>query len=166
MINQERLINTFVELVQIDSPSGGEKEAAEYVANKLRAAGLDARIDGMYNVTARLDGVGKPLFLSAHLDHVEPARGIKPQIENGKIKSDGTTVLGADDAAGVVAILEALQSLVEDQVTHVPLEIAITSQEEQGLVGAKALDLSQFQAKEGVVLDGHGPVGEIHLASP
>ncbi len=166
MINQERLVNTFLELVQIDSPSGGEKDAAEYVANKLRAAGLDPKIDEMYNVIARLDGEGKPLFLSAHTDRVEPARGVKPQIANGIIRSDGTTILGADDAAGVAAILEAVQSLVEDRVSHVPLEIAITSQEEQGLVGAKALDLTQFHAKEGVALDGPGPVGEISVASP
>ncbi|MGB8648881.1 MAG: M20/M25/M40 family metallo-hydrolase [Anaerolineae bacterium] len=166
MISQERLVNTFIELVTIDSPSGGEKQAAEYVANRLRTLGLEPQIDGMYNVTAVLAGKGKPLFLNAHTDRVEPARGVKPVIEAGRIKSDGTTVLGADDAAGVAAILEAVQSLIEDQVQHLPLEIAITAQEEQGLVGAKGLDLSGFYAKEGIVLDGQGPVGEITLGSP
>jgi tripeptide aminopeptidase len=166
MINQDRLVNTFLDLVRIDSPSGGEKEAAEYVALKLRALGLEPQIDAMYNVTAKLDGNGKPLFINAHTDRVEPGKGITPVVEDGKIKSDGATILGADDLAGVAAILEALQSIVEDNVPHVPLEIAITSQEELGLIGAKGLDLSQFKAKEGVILDGHGPVGEITLASP
>ncbi len=166
MINQDRLVNTFLELVRIDAPSGGEKQAAEYVAAKLRALGLEPRIDGLYNVTARLDGKGRPLLLNAHTDRVEPGRGVKPLVKDGVIRTDGSTILGADDMAGVAAILEGLESLTEDNAPHVPLEIAITVQEELGLVGAKGLDLSQFKAKEAVVLDSHGPVGEIIIGSP
>ncbi len=166
MINQERLVQTFLDLVRIDSPSGGEKDVAEYVADKLRALGMEAQIDSMYNVTAKLEGKGKPLFLNAHTDIVHPALGVKPIVEDGTIRADGTTVLGADDLAGVAAILEGVQSIVEDGKLHLPLEIAITAQEEVGLVGAKALDLSQFKAKEGVVFDSEGPVGSITLASP
>ncbi len=166
MINQERLVNTFLDLVKIDSPSGGEKEAAEYVAQKLRTLGLEPQVDAMYNVTAKWDGKGKPLFLNAHTDRVEPGKNIHPIVVDGTIKTDGSTILGADDLAGVAAILEALASIAEDNMPHLPLEIAITSQEEIGLNGAKGLDLSQFKAKEGVVFDSPGPVGEIILASP
>src|SRR5512142_2890319 len=101
MINQERLVNTFLDLVKIDSPSGGEKQAAEYVASKLRALGLDPQMDAICNVVAKMDGRGKPFLLNAHTDRVEPGRGIKPVLEDGTIRSDGTTVLGADDLAGV-----------------------------------------------------------------
>lgn len=166
MINRDRLVNTLIELVSIDAPSGGEKEISERVAQKLRSAGLQVEIDLFNNVIAKLEGEGKPFFLSAHTDRVEPSRGVHPVIEGDVIKSDGSTVLGADDIAGVAAIIEAVQSMVEDGIRHLPLEIAISSQEEIGLVGAKALDLSQFKSKEGVVLDGGGPVGEITLASP
>lgn len=166
MINQDRLINTFLELVQIDSPSGDEKQIADYVAGKLALLGLEPKVDELFNVTAKLEGAGKPLLLNAHTDNVHPARGIKPVVKEGRITSDGMTVLGADDLAGVAALLEAVQSLGEDNAPHVPLEIAITAQEEVGLVGVKGLDLSQFKAKEGIALDGHGPVGEITLASP
>ncbi len=166
MINQERLVNTFLDLVKINSPSGGEEQAAEYVVSKLRALGLDPQVDAIFNVVAKMDGEGKPFLLNAHTDRVEPGKDVKPIREDGVIRSDGTTVLGADDLAGVAAILEALQSIVEDNAPHVPLEIAITSQEEIGLSGAKGLDLSPFKAKEGLVLDSHGPVGEIILASP
>lgn len=166
MINPDRLVKTFTDLVQIDSPSGGENEIAEEVAQRLRALGAETRIDTLSNVTAKLPGEGKPLFLNAHTDNVAPARGIKPVIGGGGIASDGTTVLGADDLAGVAAILEGVESLMEDGIKHVPLEIAITTQEEVGLVGAKAFDLQDFKAKEGIVLDGHGPVGGITLASP
>ncbi len=171
MINEQRLVQTFLDLVQIDSPSGDESAIAEFVAARLRRLGADAHVDSLFNVTAKIPGRGvgektKPLFFNAHMDNVAPARGIKPIVAGGQIASDGTTVLGADDLAGVAAILEGVQSLVEDGKKHLPLEIAITSQEELGLVGAKGLDLASFQAKEGVVLDGGGPVGSITLAAP
>ena len=171
MINESRLVQTFLELVQIDSPSGDEQAIAERVAEKLRALGAQVHVDAMYNVSAFLPGRGvkqgtRPLFLNAHTDNVAPARGIKPVVAGGQIASDGTTVLGADDLAGVAAILEGVTALLESDVKHLPLEIAITSQEELGLVGAKGLDLKNFQAKEGVVFDTGGPVGAIVLASP
>lgn len=171
MINEQRLVQTFLDLVQIDSPSGDESAIAEFVAARLRALGADAHVDALFNVTAKLPGNGvsektRPLFLNAHTDNVAPARGIKPIVAGGQIASDGTTVLGADDLAGVAAILEGVQSLVEDGKKHVPLEIAITAQEEMGLVGAKGLDLTGFRAKEGVVFDGGGPVGSLTLAAP
>lgn len=171
MINEQRLVQTFLELVQIDSPSGDEQQIAERVAEKLRALGAQVKIDALHNVIAHVPGRGvkqdaKPLFLNAHTDNVAPARGIKPIVAGGQIASDGTTVLGADDLAGVAAILEAVASLAENNKKHVPLEIAITTQEELGLVGAKGLDLADFHAKEGIVLDAGGPVGAIVLASP
>jgi tripeptide aminopeptidase len=171
MINEQRLINTFLELVRIDSPSGEEAEIAALAAEKLRALGAGGQVGALYNVTGKLPGHGvpettSPLFLNAHLDNVPPARGITPRVSDGRITSDGTTVLGADDLAGVAAILEVIQSLNEDGSKHVPLEIAFTTQEETGLMGARALDLSGFSAKEGVVLDEHGPVGKIVLGTP
>lgn len=171
MINEQRLVDTFLALVQIDSPSGDEGAIAEFVAGRLRELGAETSIDPLWNVTAKLAGNGvkpntKPLFMNAHTDNVAPARGIKPVVAGGQIASDGTTVLGADDLAGVAAILEAVQSLVESRAKHLPLEIAITSQEEMGLVGAKGLDLSGLAAREGVVFDSGGPVGVITLAAP
>lgn len=171
MINEQRLVQTFLELVQIDSPSGDERVIAEFVAERLRSMGAEVSIDAMFNVTAKLEGHRvkpntKPLFLNAHMDNVAPARSIKPIVADGRISSDGTTVLGADDLAGVAAILESIRSLIESGKKRLPLEIAITSQEELGLVGAKGLDLNVFRAKEGIVFDSGGPVGAITLSAP
>ncbi len=171
MIDEQRLVETFLELVQIDSPSGDEQALAECAAEKLRALGAQVHVDALHNVSAFLPGRGikqgtKPLFLNAHLDNVSPARGIKPVLAGGQIASDGTTVLGADDLAGVAAILEGVASVVESEKKFVPLEIAFTTQEELGLVGAKGLDLQPFRATEGVVFDSGGPVGGIVLSSP
>lgn len=171
MMNQERLVQTFLDLVQIDSPSGDESAIADYVTEKLRALGAQVHVDILHNVSAFFPGRGvkegaKPLFLNAHMDNVAPARGIKPVVAGGQIASDGTTVLGADDLAGVAAILEGLTVLSEHEKKYIPLEVALTSQEEVGLIGAKGLDLQAFRAKEGVVFDASGPVGAIVLASP
>lgn len=171
MINPDRLLATFLELVQIDSPSREEEQIAHAIAHKLRVLGAEPHIDSLYNIIAKFPGRGagarrRPLFLNAHSDNVPPARGIKPVLAGGLVLSDRTTVLGADDLAGVAAILEVLQVLQENHVSHVPLEIAITTQEEAGMYGAKGLDLGQFSAREGIVIDGPGPVGTITSAAP
>ncbi len=166
MINQDRLVKTFMDLVRIDAPSGSESKAADFVARRLRALGLEPRIDSLHNVTARVRGRGEPFLLNAHMDSVAPCIGIKPRLEDGVIKSDGTTVLGADDRAGVAAILEGLAVIQEDRLPHRPLEIAITVQEEVGLGGARGLDFKFFKAKMGAVLDSHGNVGTIIVQSP
>ncbi len=168
MINQQRLIDTFIDLVRIDSPSGGEEHVAEMVAARLRALGLEPCEDSLHNVTAFMPGEGEPILLNAHMDSVAPCLGIKPQVDEkrGIIHSDGTTILGADDRAGVAAILEGLQALRQDRLPHRPIEIAITVSEETGLHGAKGLDLSQFKSKMGAVLDADGPVGSITTESP
>jgi tripeptide aminopeptidase len=100
------------------------------------------------------------------MDTVVPGNGIKPSIEDGYIKSDGTTILGADDKAGLAAMLEAITVLKEENIAHGKIEFIITVGEESGLVGAKALDSSLVTAKFGYALDSDGKVGDIIVAAP
>ena len=81
------------------------------------------------------------------MDTVEPGRGVKPSVVGERIESDGTTILGGDCKAGVAAILEALESLLEDGTPHRPIEVAFTREEEIGLIGARNLDFSRIKAK-------------------
>jgi tripeptide aminopeptidase len=166
MINQDRLISTFLELVQIDSPSGQEEKIAQHLATELTSIGLSVERDAMGNVIARLAGEGQPILLCAHMDTVGPGRGVKPLVKEGIITSDGTTILGADDKSGVAVILEVLRVLVEQGLPHPPLEITLTVSEENGLKGAKGLDLARFRAQEGLVLDSGGEIGTIIVAAP
>jgi len=166
MINQDRLVSTFLELVQIDSPSGHEEEIARHLTAALKSLGLTVVRDETGNVIGRLAGEGAPLLVSAHMDTVEPGRGVNPVVANGMITSDGTTILGGDDKSGVAAILEALRVLVEQGLPHPPLEVALTVSEETGLNGAKGLDLTTLRAKEGIVLDSGGPIGAIVVSAP
>ena len=165
MINRDRLVNTFLDLVKIDSPSGEEDQIAVDLMRRLDDLGLNAERDDYGNVIAG-DGRPDPLLFSAHMDTVEPGRGIKPRVEGERISSDGTTILGGDCKAGVAAILEGLESVKEDGAARIPVQVAFTRQEEIGLVGARNLDFTKISAKEAVVFDGEGPPNQITSASP
>lgn len=166
MINQKRLVNTFLELVKIDSPSGEEKKVAEYVADKLKIIGGKVESDSFGNIICKFDGVGVPIMLNSHLDTVEPGRKIKPHVIGNKILSDGTTILGGDDKAGVAIILEALTSLKEDKTKHAPIEAVFTVGEEEGLLGALNLDYAKIQSKRGITFDGDYNVANITTSAP
>ncbi len=165
MVDQERLVNSFCELVRIDSPSNEEEEVSKHLEERLRNLGFQVQRDAHGNVIASEDGED-PLLLSAHMDTVEPGRGIKPQVKGDRIESDGTTILGGDCKAGVSAIMEALQSAADEGRSRRPVQVVFTRGEEIGLIGASNLDYSMIRAKESVVFDGNGPVNTITGASP
>ncbi len=166
MINEQRLLASFLQLVQIDNPSGQEAAMAQYVMECLHVEGLEPQQDAKGNVLAKLPGAGAPLLLSGHLDSVAPAIGKQGVVRDGVVYSTGTTVLGADDLAGVAAILEAVHAVREAGIPHRAAEIVFSVEEEVGLRGVKALDWSKLTAKEGVALDLNGEVGGICVAAP
>ena len=127
MINRDRLVNTFMDIVRIDSVSGEEDEIAEDLSRRLDALGLSVEVDGYGNLIANPpdldpDGGEIPLLLSVHMDTVEPGRGIQPRVDDDVIRSDGTTIVGGDAKAGVAAVLEAIESLKEDGTSHLPYQ--------------------------------------------
>ena len=166
MINRDRVVKTFCDIVQIDSPSGEEEAIAKDLVKRLRGFGLKVKRDAYGNIIADSKGTGQPLLVSVHMDTVEPGRGIKPRIDGDRIASDGTTIIGGDAKAGLTAVLEAIQSITEDGTPHIPFQVAITREEETALTGARNLDFSMIRAKEAVVFDGEGPVNTITVASP
>ncbi len=166
MANRDRLLQCFLDLVRIDSPSGEEEATAQEIGHRLAALGADVRRDAHGNVIARLGQGAEPFLLSAHMDTVEPGRGINPVIDGDTIRTDGTTVLGGDPKAGVAAILEALTALREAGAAHRPVELVFTRGEEAGLLGSRNLDYAMVTARRGVVLDGEGAVSEITNEAP
>ncbi|MEW6232935.1 MAG: M20/M25/M40 family metallo-hydrolase [Chloroflexota bacterium] len=178
-VDPDRILATFYDLVRIDSPSGEEGKLREYLKARLEDMGLATWVDAKGNLLGTLPGRGEPFLLNAHMDSVQPCRGIKPAMRDGVIYSDGSTILGADDRGGIAVILESLACLAPGgsggaqaplvspgRPAHRAVELAFTVQEEVGLLGAKALDLSLLRAREGIVLDSHGPVGGIIVATP
>ena len=175
-VNQQRLVDEFLDLVKIDSASKDERLMADVLKAKLESFGFAvseddaaAKIGGTAgNVIGILEGDkdAPPLLFCAHMDRVHPGLGIKPQLKDGVITSDGTTILAADDVAGIVAILEAVRIIQEEKIPHGRLEVLFTVAEEGGLYGAKSVDATQFKAKAGFFMDAGGPVGTIVTAAP
>jgi len=165
-MKKSELLDLFLNLCRIDSPSGEEKSVGDYIIKYLASHKIRASHDTYGNVIAKIAGEGKPLVLSAHLDTVEPGRGVKPVVRDGVVRSDGRTVLGADDKAGVTAAIAAAQEAVGQGWRIRPLELVFTRQEETDLDGAYNLDWSQIQASEGLILDGEDAPGRITIASP
>ncbi|MCM3389265.1 M20/M25/M40 family metallo-hydrolase [Ureibacillus chungkukjangi] len=172
-----RLVNEFLELVQIDSETKHEEIIAPILVKKLEEMGFDVFQDdahtrnghGAGNIIATLNGSldVEPIYFTVHMDTVVPGIGIKPEIrEDGYIYSDGTTILGADDKAGMAALFEMARRLKEQEIEHGTIQFIITAGEESGLVGAKELDPSLIQAKLGFAVDSDGKVGGIVTAAP
>jgi len=149
----ERMINQFMDMVRIDSESGNEATFIEYLKKEFEKIGATAEKDSYGNLIAKLppkgSKVNEPILLSCHADTVKPGIGIEPVLDNGVIKSAGETILGADDKAGIAEMLEALR--IAD--VRPPIEIAISRQEEVGLIGVKNLDYSKIKARKGFLLD-------------
>ena len=95
MISQERLVNSFFDLVRIDSPSDEEEEMAQHLMPRLRNLGFQVDRDAHGNVIASEEG-SNPLLLSAHMDTVDPGRGIKPMVDGDTLRSDGIVTVGLD----------------------------------------------------------------------
>jgi len=156
------VIALFEDLLHINSPSGGEAEIARYLMERLGELGLSPVLDAAGNVLAFADGDGEPLLLCAHMDTVEDTANLRVVHDSGILRSDGTTILGADDKAGIATILEAVRRARR----RPPLDIVFTVREEVGLVGANALDTSRLRARRGYVLDSGGPIGALTTAAP
>lgn len=193
MINEERLLKTFLDLVKIDSPSLGEGKTAEYIRRCLQEHKIQVLEDDLQekisgecgnlicylpsNAGAADRDTETPgwqeepgILFCAHMDTVTPCTGKQIQVDSEKdlIYTDGTTVLGGDDLAGVAAIMEAFIALKEMDAPHGDIWGLFTIGEEIGLYGSKYIDLEKtgIRAKYGYVLDSGGPIGTCDIQGP
>ena len=178
MIDQKRVLDEFMELVSIRCSTLDEREIGDLLTAQLRelgAAEIHEDAAGKFlggncgNIVANFKGSvpnAPCLMLTAHMDCVEPCANIKPIVKDGVIRSDGTTILGADDKAGVVAILETLRCLEEQNLPHGDLQIVFTVAEEGGVNGSRCLDTSLLHADFGYTLDTHGRPGTAAYKAP
>ncbi|WP_047151949.1 M20/M25/M40 family metallo-hydrolase [Aneurinibacillus tyrosinisolvens] len=177
MVQQERIVNEFMELVQVDSETRNEREICNVLKERFSSLGLEVMEDDAAektdhaagNLIATLKGTVDDcptIYFTCHMDTVVPGKGIKPSVKDGYIVSDGTTILGSDDKAGIAAMLEAIRILKEQGTEHGTIQFVITVGEESGLQGAKVLDPVHLTAKYGFALDSNGKVGDIIVAAP
>jgi tripeptide aminopeptidase len=176
MVNQDRLIRNFLALGLIDGMHGNEAEIAGELISRLRALGLEVTMDGAGatfggnagNVRARLRGAGgvPALFFCAHMDTIQPTKNLKHVFRDGVIASDGTTILGGDNRAGLAVVLEILHAIEEHKVRHGSIEVLFTVAEEAGMHGAKFVQPTEFEAQFGFVFDSQADPGNYIVEAP
>lgn len=183
-MNKERLLNTFLDLVKIYSPSKNEINVMKYITERLEKLGVkyilhdnSAEYGGNTPVIiAKLEKNSddvklKPISLSAHMDVVEPSKDLDVYVKDGLVKTSTETTLGGDDKGGVAIILETFENLVENNLPHNDVFAVITPSEEIGLLGAKSIKWeeipSEFMpAKDMLVLDNGGGSDLVAVEGP
>lgn len=177
MIQEKRVLDEFFELVQIPCSTLNERVVADLLTKRLEDLGFTVVEDtageklggNTGNLVATRKGTvpeAPMIMLTAHMDCVEPCANIKPQLKDGLITSDGTTILGGDDKAGVVAILEALRVIKEKDLPYGDIQVVFTIAEEGGVNGSKNMDSSLLKAKLGFTFDTSGAPGRIVHKAP
>jgi len=170
------VLELFLELAALRSPSGEERAVADVVAAYVRDLGLDVDEDDagaavgstIGNLYTRLEPTaeGIPIFLCAHLDTVPPDGSLEPVVDEGVVRNGGGTILGADDKSAVAVMLEATRRVLAENRPHAGIELLFTPKEEVGLLGAAAFDHTRLHAQVGYVYDQAAPIGEIILGAP
>ena len=171
----DELLALFVRLVETPSPSGHERAVADLIIEYVRPLGLAFDEDdsapltgagsGNILVTVPGRGEGTAILLGAHMDTVAVSGPITAVVREGIVRSDGTTILGADDKTAVALLLALLRDLAADEPPGC-VEILFTTSEEIGLQGVKAFNMTSSSARAGFVFDGSGPLGGIVTAAP
>jgi tripeptide aminopeptidase len=163
----KKLVGRFCDLVRIPSPSGKERDVVLHLQKLLKKEGISSRIDGSAmkagsntgNLIAKIGSGGPTILFTAHTDTVEDGkRMVNPIVKNGRISSDGKTILGSDDKAGVAALVEALIEL--NKMKNTPTVIAaFVTREETGFGGVRNLDIKE-KVDYAFDVDGSEPPGQ------
>ena len=161
----DAVVTQFMDLVRIDSPSNEEAGIADYLENWLNNHGFSVNRDHLNNLLGKREGAGESLLFTAHMDTVEPGRGIKPEIQDDRIVSDGSTILGCDNKAPLAAMLTGVEEYLSINGNPRPIELLFTVKEETG-DGLNGFDFSAIQSKKGIAIDLGKDVGGIAISSP
>ncbi len=169
-----RALERFVRLCEIASPTGSEREIADAVKAELEGLGIEVVEDdaavaagaGAGNLIAHVPGTGGEwVMFCAHLDTVPHDEPIEVDLIDGVYRSRGATILGADNKAAVTVLVE-LAARCAALPPRCGVELVFTVAEEDGLCGARELDLGGLRAPLGIVLDHATPIGEVITAAP
>lgn len=163
-LKPEKVFHFFEKLCEIPHGSTNMKEISDYLVSFAKERNLKYYQDESYNVVMYKDATAgyedAPItILQGHCDMVAEKTpdsdhdfmkdGLKLQIEGDYITADGTT-LGGDDGIAVAYMLAVLD---DDTLKHPALECVITTDEEIGLLGAKALDTSVLKGTHMINMD-------------
>ncbi|MDT3695899.1 MAG: M20/M25/M40 family metallo-hydrolase [Ignavibacterium sp.] len=170
-MNEQRLVNLFIEVARINALSGSEKPIADFIKTFLSKLGYQVEEDDSGHLTNSDTGnlickigTGGDFVLLSHMDTARPTKDVKPIIEKDKITSSGDTVLGVDNRAGVAALLFTLEKIALEKIPVKDFTVAFTTCEETTLFGSKNLGVNG-KIKHGFIFDsGYRPGNFIYAA--
>lgn len=171
----EQIIQEFQELVRVDSASGKERAIADMLRSKLQTLGFSVHEDNAGssfggdtgNLIAVLEGTApRSIMFCSHMDRVANGLNIQPVEKDGRLCTDGSTILAADDVSGICAILDGIRRVLKSEKAHPRIEVVFTVGEEANLWGGRYLDLSQLQSKLCYVFDSPGTLGRVVNGAP
>ena len=149
----DSVVDLFLALAEIDSPSLAEKELLDFVTTLLRNAGFLVRHDFYGNLVASdpsaFEEGSNPLVFTCHADMVSNGKPIDPKVVDGYVIATGGNCLGADNKASLACLLWVVL-----RSPGSPVELVISRNEENGFVGARSFDASLVRSRTGVNLDG------------
>lgn len=175
-IHKQQIIDEFIKIIKIPSPSKNEKGVADYIRARCKQLNIELMEDDTTKETGSNSGNiicfikgtcerAEPLYFTAHMDTIETKK-VYPIIQQSVVMTDGTTALGADDKAGVIALLESVAFLKRSDEKHGDIQLIFTVCEEQGLIGAQALNHECIRGNYGYTIDADEPVGTFITRSP
>jgi hypothetical protein len=178
LLNHERMTQLFMEMARIESGSENEAAMCEFVAKHLRELGAETviideaskQIGGTGgNVFARFPGTvnAPPLLLNAHVDTVYSTEGIQLIRDETEIRTDGKTILGADNKAGVAIILEVIAHAQGAQTARARRwRWSSPSARRRGCWARRRSTRRQLRARTGLVVDGREDPSALFVQSP
>ncbi|WP_026653402.1 aminoacyl-histidine dipeptidase [Butyrivibrio proteoclasticus] len=163
-IEPKEVFHFFENICNIPHGSGNVQKISDYLVSFAKERNLEVIQDEKLNVIIKAPGSKgyedrEPVILQGHMDMVAVKRDdcdIDMTTEGLRVKTDGEyvwaegTSLGGDDGIAVAYCLALLDS---DTIPHPPLEVVITTDEETGMFGAAAIDLSSLKSKKLINID-------------
>lgn len=164
-LREHRVFYHFSEISKIPRQTFFEKEISDFILNWAKNLGLEAHQDEKYNLLIRKAASSgyenqKPIIIQAHIDMVCEK---KPEVEHdfkkdpikfvldGDILSTGNrTTLGADDGIGVAMAMAVLE---DKNLKHPPIDVILTTAEEEDMSGALNVDKSWFYTNRLINID-------------
>ncbi len=163
-LEPKKVFQFFEEICQIPHGTFDTKRISDYCVSFAKERGLKVIQDEVNNVIIKKPGtVGyeecEPVILQGHIDmvcektadstHDFKTDGLDLYVENGYLRARDTT-LGGDDG---IAVAMAMAILDSDDIPHPPIEALFTVDEEVGMGGADAVDLSLLKGKKLINMD-------------
>lgn len=163
-LEPRKVFHFFEEMCQIPHGTFDTKRISDYCVAFAKERGLEVIQDEANNVIIRKPGTAgyeesEPVIIQGHIDmvcektadskHDFKTDGLDLYVEDGYLKARDTT-LGGDDG---IAVAMAMALLDSDDIPHPPIEALFTVDEEDGMGGAHAIDLTQLKGRKLINLD-------------